>query len=310
LLVADANPMFTMADTKAVKEAFSKIPFIVSFSSFMDETAQFADLILPNHVYLERYEDVPVAAGLSKPVLGLAKPVVKPQFDTMHTGDAIIKIAASLGAPVADAIAWENYEACLKETLGDKWDVLCEQVAVVNDEYAPNPWNFETKSGKFEFLANAVKDPQDDNRGVPHYEDLGIETTPGAYTLITFDSMRLSNGYAASTPFMLKTVSDKVLYKKDSVVQINPGTAAKIGLEEGAYAELATAVGKARVKVSLNEGVMPDVIAMPTGLGHTAYDDYMGNGKGVNVNQLIGFVEDPVSGLNAAWGIRANLTKA
>jgi hypothetical protein len=48
---------------------------------------------------------------------------------------------------------------------------------------------------------------------------------------------------------------------------------------------------------------------MPRGLGHTAFDAYLSN-KGVNVNQLIGAVEDPITGLDAAWGIRASLSRA
>jgi menaquinone reductase, molybdopterin-binding-like subunit len=32
-------------------------------------------------------------------------------------------------------------------------------------------------------------------------------------------------------------------------------------------------------------------------------------GKGVNINHLIGSVQDPASGLDAVWGIRAKLTK-
>lgn len=63
LLVNGANPLYSMANTGAVKKAFDKIPFVVSFSSFMDETAKNADLILPNHTYLERYEDVPPPPG-------------------------------------------------------------------------------------------------------------------------------------------------------------------------------------------------------------------------------------------------------
>ena len=50
---------------------------------------------------------------------------------------------------------------------------------------------------------------------------------------------------------------------------------------------------------------MPGLAGMPRGLGHTAYDEYLA-GKGENVNELIGHVEDPVSGLDAAWGIRAS----
>jgi anaerobic selenocysteine-containing dehydrogenase len=59
----------------------------------------------------------------------------------------------------------------------------------------------------------------------------------------------------------------------------------------------------------LTDGIMPGLVALPRGLGHTAFDDYLAN-KGVNVNQLIGSVEDPVSGYNTAWGIRAKLAKA
>jgi hypothetical protein len=54
---------------------------------------------------------------------------------------------------------------------------------------------------------------------------------------------------------------------------------------------------------------MPGIIAMPTGLGHKGNDEYI-DGKGVNYNQLVGPVEDPDSGLDVAWGIRARLSKA
>ena len=76
-----------MADARSFQKQIEKIPFVVSFSSYMDETAMHADLILPNHCYLERYEDVPVTAGMARPVIGLARPIVEPLFDTMHVGD-------------------------------------------------------------------------------------------------------------------------------------------------------------------------------------------------------------------------------
>ena len=38
-----------------------------------------------------------------------------------------------------------------------------------------------------------------------------------------------------------------------------------------------------------------------------AYDKFLA-GKGVNFNELIGPVEDSVSGLDAAWGIRVKLS--
>ena len=112
-----------------------------------------------------------------------------------------------------------------------------------------------------------------------------------------------------TTPFVLKTVEDTVLKDKDIFVEVNTKTGGKCGLEEGVYAVLSTPKGNAKVRVHLSDGIIPGIVAMPRGLGHAEIEAYVG-GKGVNVNELIGPVEDPVSGLDAAWGIRANLTIA
>jgi len=92
-------------------------------------------------------------------------------------------------------------------------------------------------------------------------------------------------------------------------VEINPKTARKLKLSEGKRARLETPRGAAFVRVHLSERVGPGMIALPRGLGHTAYDDYLA-GKGVNINEIIGPVPDPISGLDAAWGIRAKMSKA
>ncbi len=115
-----------LPDTQRVKAAFARIPFIVSFSSFQDETAAMADLLLPDHVYLERYEDVPVGAGLAQRMIGLSKPVVSPQFNTRHLGEVLIVTARAMGGFIADAFPWDDYETCLGETLAEKWETLME----------------------------------------------------------------------------------------------------------------------------------------------------------------------------------------
>ena len=124
--------------------------------------------------------------------------------------------------------------------------------------------------------------------------------------LVPYDSMRLAHGYIGSPPFVVKTVEDTVLKCNDSFVEVNPKTAREHRLKDGKYATLTTPKGKAKVKVHLSEGIMPGLLAMPRGLGHTAYDKFLA-GKGVNFNDLVGSVEDPHSGMDAAWGIRAKL---
>ena len=145
---------------------------------------------------------------------------------------------------------------------------------------------------------------------MPQFKPVSIEGDERLYplVLIPYDSIRLANGYIGDPPFAIKTVEDTVLKGKHVFVEINPKTARSTGLHENQRVVLITPKGKAEVKVHFFEGIMPGLIALPRGLGHTAYDDYLA-GKGINFNTLIGTVEDPDSGMDAAWGIRAKLSK-
>jgi anaerobic selenocysteine-containing dehydrogenase len=297
--------MYAMPDTQAVAKAFEKIPFVVSFSSFLDETAVNADLILPNHVFLERYEDVPAAHGFPKPIIGLARPVIEPLFNTQHSGDLIIQIANELGGPIADAFPWDSYDACLEETLADKWDTLVEDGYWSDEVFSAADWSmaFETDSAKFEFS-------NEDIESLPRYNPLKAKGDEAHYplVLIPYDSMRLASGHIGSPPFLIKSVEDYILTANDVLVEVNPATANEYGLKDGKYAFLRTPKGNARVKVRVFDGIMPGLVAIPRGLGHTAFDRFLA-GKGVHYNALIGPVEDPASGHDAAWGIRAKLSK-
>lgn len=302
LFVNSANPAFSLTDTARVESALKKIPLIVSFSSFMDETAALAHYILPNHVYLERLEEVPAALGFPQPVIGLVKPVLQPLFNTRHTGDAVMQLAKAVGGNVAAAFGWKNYEACLQESLGGKWDALKEKGYWLDATFQPA--GFETKSKKFEF-ANA------DIALLPTYTAFKAPGDDKTFplTLIPFDSLRIASGPVGTPPFLVKALEETLLQKNDGLVEINPADARKLGLADGADAVLSTPNGTARVRVTLTEGIMPGLVAMVRGLGHTAYDRFL-SGKGVNVNRLMSSVESPGTGFEAAWGVRAQLTKA
>src|SRR6266404_285198 len=53
MMIHRFNPVLV---TPAIREDILRIPFIASFSSFMDETTALADIVLPDHVDLERWD--------------------------------------------------------------------------------------------------------------------------------------------------------------------------------------------------------------------------------------------------------------
>ena len=306
LFVYGANPVYSLPDTESVKKAFEKIPFVVSFSSYQDETTAMADLLLPNHIYLERFEDIPAAQGFPKPIISLTRPAVEPLYNTLHTGDFIIQLAKELGDNIGAAFPWDEYVACLEETLSDRWDALADEGYWVNDQFSAADWAdaFETVSTKFEFTNSDI-------RTLAEYHPAKLEGDESLYplVLVPYDTMRLTSGYLETPPFLVKALEDTILKGNDVLVEINPATANPLGLSEGKYASLETLKGAVRVKMHLTNRIMPGVIAIPRGLGHTAEDRFLA-GRGINFNQFSSPVEDPASGHNEAWGIRAKLSKA
>jgi hypothetical protein len=128
--------------------------------------------------------------------------------------------------------------------------------------------------------------------------------------LLPVDNMRIAAGSLISSPFAIKTVSDTVLKGKDVLVEINPETAKANRLSHGDLVIIETPKGKAKVRVNLFDGIMPGVVAMARGLGHVLDSNMYVGGKGVNINELMGSVNDSAPGLAPDLGIRAKISRA
>lgn len=117
LFVYNTDPVFSSPVSEKFIQALKKIPLVVSFSSFMDETAEYADLILPDHTYLERLEDDPTYTLQGFPVLGLRQPVIKPIYETKSTGEVILELARRSGDKISSAFPWKDYNEALSFSL-------------------------------------------------------------------------------------------------------------------------------------------------------------------------------------------------
>jgi anaerobic selenocysteine-containing dehydrogenase len=116
LFLFATNPLANHPAKEAFAEAMKRIPFIVSFTPFLDESSAMADLILPDHTYLERWQDDQVThlAGFS--CFSLARPAAIPLHQTRNTADVVLQLAKSLGGSVAESFPWEKFEDLLYES--------------------------------------------------------------------------------------------------------------------------------------------------------------------------------------------------
>lgn len=170
-----SNPLFSRNLPSRFKDALEKIPFIVSFSPFMDESAHVADLVLPDHTYLERYEDATSPPSRGFPMIGIRKPVVKPLYNTEHSGDVLIRIAKGLEGTVAAAFPWKHFRDVMTKRMSTLFTVKTASIKAKSGKsflkalFRKGHWEhrsrdvgtvdpvFKTPSGKFEFYSRLAE---------------------------------------------------------------------------------------------------------------------------------------------------------
>ena len=182
LLCYYTNPRFSTPDNGRWAEAFRRIPFVMTFSPFMDETTAQADLILPDSMYLERWQDDVIYPSLGYPVAGIRQPVVTPLFNTRNTGDVLIGLAQRLGGDVALSFPWAEFKEYVQARyrgvynggsgrVGDVavssladfdafWTAFAREGVWSNPTYTFDDWayTFTAPSGRFEFYSQLVHD--------------------------------------------------------------------------------------------------------------------------------------------------------
>ena len=344
LFLYDANPVFETPGGHRFIEAFDQIPFIVSFSSFEDETAQYADLILPEPTFLERWQD-DYMEGLGYPGVGLRQPVIDPLLDTMNTCDFLMKVAKTIGEPVAKAFPWDNYEELLKERLskvGTDWDTLTELGLWLTPGYrfsrrGSERWLNEVigkdrklspQDGRFDFYSremNCLLGDKDNNElaamgtsvsgdavFLPHHEPVQYvgeeEEFPFLLNVVTL--MSLGPYSAAANLPTLQEISGMVVGERwGSWVEMNPETAHELGLEDKDEVWVESPFGKLKTKLRHVIQIQPDVIAMPYNQGHTAVGRWAKD-RGVNPMEILNPASEPFTGLASITNTRVKVYRA
>ena len=293
LVLYNANPVFETAEGDRFAQALDRVPFIVTFSSVLDESAAHADLILPASTSFEAWGDAYVE-GTGFPGLALSQPVVSPVHDTRGAGDILLALAQRLGGSVAAALPFANYQSLLKYRITGStinWDDLVRngawsQMVYFNATPGSQVWNTQvvgrdrvnaSRDGRFDFfsremfyaLKNAGVTPTDRDC-LPHF-DLPIETanaTEFPFLLVTPETMTQPRGWNGIVPTLEEVYGLQDGVRWDSWVELNRRAAAALGIAEGDLVWVESPRGKVRTRAKLTEGLWSNAVALPLGQGH------------------------------------------
>jgi anaerobic selenocysteine-containing dehydrogenase len=293
LLINGANPVFDLPASAGITQGF-KTPFVVSFNPQVDETAVWADLIMPDRTYLEAWGYEVVSPGFDMPAVSSQQPVVTPVFDTRAIADVLLLV--SKGVPGAlDSLLWDDEVAFLQQSmlsllgkngLGDNatiWENFLKNGGFWSGSLTP----LSLKAGA---NLSSLK--------VPPAQFVGDEKEY-PYFLHLYLSDFLSDGRGASQSWLQGVPDPMTTIAWQTWVELNPATAQKLGVQNGDMVTVTSQFGKLTAPVYVYVGIRPDTIAIPIGNGHTDLGRYARN-RGSNPIDLVGFTPDS-AGNSLTW---------
>lgn len=304
LLVDGANPVFTAPRAWKVREAFEKVPFIVSFGSFIDETTAMADLILPDHTFLEAWVDAVPESGSIQATASVAPPVMRPLYDTRSTPDVLLDVGRRLAAPVT--LPWQTYDAALAASFG----------ALPAPEGATDAWaDAQAKGvwvGTLPAAATAAPAPvaSDRSGAAVSYAAAQFDGDATQFPMhfLPYPSV-FYDGSAAHLPWLQEMPDPLTSAMWSSWVEINPETAARLAIGEGDVVTITSSQGTLQAAAVVSPGIAPNVVAMPVGQGHTMFTRYA-SGRGQNPVELLAPVTEAATGALAWAATRVSIAKA
>jgi len=280
LMIDGANPVYSALPAWKLDETLPRLPFIVSFGSFLDETSILSDLILPDHSFLESFVDAAPESGSMVAVLGVAPPVMKPLHDTRATPDVLLEVSRQLAKPLE--LPWQTFEEMLTETMmkfpasspdadawteaqekGGWWGTPTTAVAAPQTPIAQSPSSLAWDEPKFE----------GDAKEYPIH-------------LLPYVSSAFLDGSLAHLPWMQELPDPMTSAMWSSWVEINPATGMKLGVGDGDIVDVVSTHGSVRLAAVLTPGIAPDIVAIPTGQGHRTFTRYA-SGRGVSPVDVI-----------------------
>jgi thiosulfate reductase / polysulfide reductase chain A len=302
-IVNGTNLINTLPDQKKTLAAIQQLELLVVIDTMPMEITGWADVVLPECTYLERYDTLRDSAH-RKPAIALRMPATEPKYNSKPAYWMAQQLSQKLGLhelfhfeKQEDYIDWQLKQlgSSLDEMkrIGVKTFPRGDSLYFAGDEVI----EFATNTGKIELYSTALEaagfDPLP--RYTPH------EEPPEGFYRLIYGRAPMHTFSRTSNNANLTDLMD------ENTLWVNPKVAKQWQLSNDAYTYLENqdgVVSEFAIKVRVTERIRWDSVYMVHGFGHAEKKLTRCYGKGISDTQLITNVKiDPVMG---GTGMRGN----
>jgi thiosulfate reductase/polysulfide reductase chain A len=303
-LVNGTNLINTLPNQKNTLKAIQNLELLVAIDTMPMEITGWADVVLPECTYLERYDALRIAPH-RKPAIALRMPAAEPSYNTKSGYWIARELSKKLGLeawfPIEkqeDLLDWQlkKIGTSLEEMqrLGVKTFEREADDLYMTDGEEPQ---FPTDSGKIELYSASLEQAGFDP--IPKYTP-HEEPPEGFYRLIYGRAPMHTFSRTANNPNLTDLMDENTVW-------INPKVAKQWDLKTDQYIWLKNqdgVVSEFSIKVRVTERIRWDSVYMVHGFGHAQKQMKRCYGKGASDTQLITKVlVDPIMG---GTGMRGN----
>jgi Fe-S-cluster-containing dehydrogenase component len=277
LILYGVNPVYDAPDGDRFRAAMARVGLRVSFADRLDETATHADIVCPDHHFLEAWGDAePIASSCS-----LAQPTIAPLFDTRAAQDSLL--------------TWLGRSHDFYTYLRDVWrDTLfpAQTRYATFDEF----WDHSLHDGVFAAPRRAASSRplgidwrKSAANALRAHADAAADRGHDTYELHIYESVALRDGAHGNNPWLQELPDPVSKVTWGNYAAIGPADAARLGLSSGDVVALETHGYRGQLPVHVQPGQAPRTVSVALGYGRTR-SGHVGDGVGVNVYPLAQYV--------------------
>jgi len=298
--IARQNPIDSLPDRARTIEAFGKLDFICTISIIPNDTEWYADVILPESSYLERYDPLLVLGNK----VFLRQPVIEPIGDThsalwiyKHLGD---RLGLSQYFQYADDVDYINQQlAPLGVTVNDiqmkgYYEAPAETTAGTTE------YKFNTPSGKIEIASETLR--KAGQPAVPTWQE-PVAPQADRFYLLTGKVGQHTQFATQNNQWLHQVYPENSLW-------IHPKAAATRGINNGDTVTVTSDTGNVQITATVTEAIRPDCVYMNQGWGKISKGLQIAFGVGASDSDLHTTFTDPVSGGQALTQTFVTVAKA